>query len=147
MKKTFLIAAVLLNSLLISCNSDDENEDTDPLIGEWIRTEFTTNLLIEGNEGPTSVEDHRGCEANNLILIVDEYGTTELGPITNLTTGECYYESGTWENIGYGKYKFTSSSLDAEILTPEFSGKSIKLKSSGSFENDTFIFRATYTKE
>jgi len=150
MKKTFLIATVLLSSLLISCNSDDDNEDIDPFIGEWTRTEFTSNILIDGKEGPTTVEDHKDCEGNDYILIVEEYGVFKISKSENRNTGKCLVVYSTWENIGDGIYEISSDDT-SYTMTPKFSEKSFKVEvvglGMGNLEEDVFIYRTTYTKE
>ncbi|SFW24841.1 hypothetical protein [Cellulophaga fucicola] len=151
MKKTFLIATLMLSSLFISCNSDDDNKSEqkvlDPIIGEWIQTNFTTNLIINGEEGPTNVEDLEDCEGNDFILNINEDGSFKSGKIENLDTGECDFQLGSWKNIGDGKYEFSGTSFTTFILTPEFVGNSFKLETESTDEDGTQLSRITYSKK
>ena len=72
MKITKIIALLLVSVLTFSCSSDDDDNETNSLIGTWIMTGFLSENVYDLNEDGTASNNvivETGCYQNELIII------------------------------------------------------------------------------
>ncbi|UOB17940.1 lipocalin family protein [Abyssalbus ytuae] len=96
-----LLVIILLLSLTVSCNSDDDApQPQDPLIGEWTLSQRFQND-VEINLGDCFINDAVTFIADGMLESIFHRVTLE---------DECIFShdaTGTWENLGNNKYFMT----------------------------------------
>ena len=88
MKKLLYPLFTLLILFTVGCGDDD---DTNPLVGVWIRN--TYSVLIETNPSQTFTYDSTGT--NNETMILEEDGTYSSSGVSN---GYPFSGSGSWSS-------------------------------------------------
>jgi len=117
MKKIFLLVLILTSPILFNSCSDDD-DDKDPIVGQWEIYKMT------GNGIPLPIEDDCDFEG---VLDFNSDGTFTVEDYEENNSGQCVLDEtnvGSWINEGNSIYKIT---VDGESELIEL-----------TFENDTF---------
>lgn len=137
MKK--LLYLFIASTLLISCNSNDDNTpDLDPIIGTWRLQSIQEN----------SQERSTACTRQS-TLIFSENGTTTINSFEDADdgSGDCerYSDMSNWENSGNSTYKIDD---DVETFTIDFSENNTVFTSSLSATDNgtTYTIEIVYKK-
>lgn len=121
MKK--LLYLFIAATILVSCSSDDDDINLDPIIGKWQQE----SILLNG------MEQASDCEKKSTISFLENGTTTSVSFIDEGNGCKSETDSSTWVNIGNTTYKVGNDAEDVAV----------KLNFS---ENNT-LFSATMTEE
>ena len=137
MKK--LLYLFIASTLLISCNSNDDNSpDLDPIIGTW-----QLQSIQAFNQEQTTA-----CTRQS-TLIFSENGTASINSFADADdgSGDCerYSDMSNWENSGNSTYKIDD---DVETFTIDFSENNTVFTSSLSHTDNgtTYTIAIVYKK-
>lgn len=122
-KLTCVFFAAILSLAIISCGSDDSDNDNDTggegmdpvniIVGKWQLIQDFTN---DGSGGPLQEVELTNCEKGSTIEIDENGSFVDTSIEDGLDGGECetFIENGTWEETGDAEYRLTFDETSVE---------------------------------